>query len=110
VPADALEAAFNAGVEQGINAKATEVRDRQHLIEKKKPSRKRLASLLNSAFITSPSTTSKEQHMTTTQLTPAQHAILAYAINTPAARSTGSPTTSKAARARRCSTACSTAP
>jgi hypothetical protein len=39
-----------------------------------------LASLENSAFITSPSTTSKEQNMTTTQLTPAQHAILAHAV------------------------------
>jgi hypothetical protein len=41
-----------------------------------------LASLSNSAFITSLSTTPKEQNMTTTQLTPAQHAILAKAINT----------------------------
>src|SRR5574343_789653 len=48
--------------------------------ESKKPSKKRLASLENSAFITSPSTTSKEQNMTTTQLTPAQHAILAHAV------------------------------
>ncbi|MCH2222755.1 MAG: DUF3489 domain-containing protein [Dechloromonas sp.] len=39
-----------------------------------------MASLENSAFITSPSTTSKEQNMTTTQLTPAQHAILAHAV------------------------------
>jgi hypothetical protein len=39
-----------------------------------------LASLENSAFITSPSTTSKEQNMTTTQLTPAQQAILAHAV------------------------------
>jgi len=39
-----------------------------------------LASLENSAFITSPSTTSKEQNVTTTQLTPAQHAILAHAV------------------------------
>ncbi|MDQ7300490.1 DUF3489 domain-containing protein [Stenotrophomonas sp. Sm2017] len=39
-----------------------------------------MASLENSAFITSPSTTSKEQNMTTTQLTPAQHAILTHAV------------------------------
>ncbi|MGY0504399.1 DUF3489 domain-containing protein [Luteimonas sp. e5] len=39
-----------------------------------------MASLENSAFITSPSTTSKEQNMTTTQLTPAQQAILAHAV------------------------------
>jgi len=45
-----------------------------------KPSRKRLASLGNSAFITSSSTTPKEQIMTIIQLTPAQHAILAHAL------------------------------
>jgi hypothetical protein len=40
-----------------------------------------LASLLNSAFITSSSTTPKEQIMTTTQLTLSQHSVLAYAIH-----------------------------
>jgi len=39
-----------------------------------------LASLANSAFITSRSTTAKEQEMTI-QLTATQHAVLAYAIN-----------------------------
>jgi len=44
-------------------------------------SRKRLASSPNSAFITSPDQPlPKGQHMSTTQLTPAQHAILAYAL------------------------------
>ena len=48
--------------------------------------------------------------MTTTQLTPAQHAILAKAINTSGGKIDWFPDNIKAARAKRCSTACSTAP
>ncbi|MEZ2137732.1 DUF3489 domain-containing protein [Stenotrophomonas maltophilia] len=45
-----------------------------------------MASPHSSAFITSSPTTSKEQLMTTANLTPAQHAILAKAINTSAGK------------------------
>jgi len=48
--------------------------------------------------------------MTTTNLTPAQHAILAKAINTSSGKIDWFPDNIKGARARRCSTGCSTVP
>ena len=48
--------------------------------------------------------------MTTTQLTPAQHAILAYALEHTDGKIDWFPDNIKGGDARRCSTACSTAP